>query len=76
MKSKDISKFHFSLAGIKCFEVIYMTLRGDYYEALVDNIHIINATKFTKLPKIKDIKILRDTVKRLGKHFHKNGKPF
>lgn len=77
MKYLDKSKFALALKDINNIFLRYTTGRGDYYHSLLDDSryvirHILNDAK----PSYKSLTIVRDKVKLIGRHFHKNGNPF
>lgn len=76
MKSNDLSKFAFTDIGHNNYMVTYTTGRGDFYDGIIDDMNIIDSTKNAHIAKIKHIIKLRDKVKRVGVHYHSNGKPF
>lgn len=76
MKSNDLSKFAFTDIGHNDYMVTYTTGRGDFYEGIIHDMELIEVTKNATIAKIKYIIKLRDNVKRVGIHYHSNGKPF
>ena len=76
MKANDLSRFTFNLAGYGHYRVTYITGRGDYWRALIDDMPSIDATKNAEWAKVADIEHLRDICKRKGTHYHANGLPF
>ena len=70
---KDLSQFSFSFTGYGHYKVTYTTKRGDYYKATITDMETIDNTKNSDNPKQKDIKIVRDMIKRTGTHYSKNG---
>lgn len=76
MKANDLSRFIFNLAGYGHYRVTYITGRGDYWRALIDDMTSIDATKNAEWAKVADIEHLRDICKRKGTHYHANGQPF
>ncbi|PTL34619.1 hypothetical protein C7120_08960 [Prevotella sp. oral taxon 376] len=77
MKRNDLSQFTFELVSSGCYRVHYFTeKRGDFWVYGIHDMLIIDATLHAEVAKAKDIKALRDIVKRNGTHYHANGKEF
>lgn len=76
MRANDLTCFSFTKIGNGCYKVRYTTpVRDDYYEALIDDMTLIDSTKNAYWAKSKDIELLRYHVKQKGKHFSKTGTP-
>lgn len=74
MKANDLHNFSFIKVSSGCYKVTYTTdSRGDYWIAYINDMTLIDATKNAEWAKVKDIEILRDAVKRCGKHYNSYG---
>lgn len=74
MKANDLHNFSFTKVSSGCYKVTYITdNRGDFWIAYINDMTLIDATKNAEWAKAKDIEILRDEVKRCGKHYNSHG---
>lgn len=74
-----LNKNKFSMAVMDCKNIFvwYTTGRGDFYHSLMDDgryvvRNILNGVK----PSYNALRFVRDKVKSIGVHYHKNGSPF
>lgn len=75
MRKLDLSGFSFEFVGYGHYKVTYQTpIRGDWWTAVISDMKLIDSTKNSDSPKVKDIKSLREIVKRIGAHYSSNGK--
>lgn len=71
--SNDLHNFSFRLAGSGAYIVIYRTdFRGDFWEARIEDMVLIDATKNAETAKVEDIRALYHAVKRNGTHYNSN----
>lgn len=76
MKANDLSQFRFIFVGAGHYKVTYTTNRGDYYVALITDMPIIDRTKNAEWARLCDIKQLASICKRIGSHYHSDGRVF
>lgn len=76
MKTNDLRKFAFKKVSCGAYRVTYTTDRGDYYDARIEDMTLIDDTLYAGNAKVSDIESLRDAVKRNGAHYHSNGERY
>lgn len=74
MIANDLSQFSFRIVSSGTFRVTYRSRnRGDYYSALINDMHLIDATYNSESARVKDLERLRHVVIRDGYHFRHDG---
>lgn len=76
MKANDLSNFTFRRSGSGCYNVTYTTGRGDYYDAAITFMSLIDNTLHAPWAKLSTIKHLAYMCRLLGCHYHADGTPF
>lgn len=73
-KSDDLHNFSFRFASYGAYLVTYTTdTRGDYWQARIEDMTLIDATKNADVARVKDIQALYNAVKRNGTHYRYDG---
>ena len=75
MKANDLSNFTFRRSGSDCYNVTYTTGRGDYYDAAITFMSLIDNTLKAPRTKLSTKKHLAYMYRNLGRHYQANREP-
>ena len=73
MEKIQSHQFSFRPDGYGAYKVKYETRRGDFWQARIEDMTLVDATKNTDAPTQRAFRELRDAVKLNGTHYSKNG---